>query len=117
MRKFIVAPFLVFIAAPALATQGLTCSASGKGAPSVGLVIGHAAEPGIAQANLFDGNKDVPVAISQAWLDDRRAWVNLGDPDLMALVAKLRVTGTGANRRGTLWLNGKTYAVRCVGDE
>ena len=88
MRKFIVAPILVFIAAPALATQGLTCSASGKGAPSVGLVIGHAAEPGIAQTNLFDGNKDVPVAISQAWLDDRRAWVNLGDPDLMALVAK-----------------------------
>ena len=117
MRKFIVAPILVFIAAPALATQGLTCSAAGKEAPSVGVVIGHAAEPGIAQANLFDGTKDVPVAISQSWIDDSRVWVNLGDPDLMALVAKLRVTGKGANRRGTLWLNGKTYAVRCTGDE
>ena len=103
--------------APASATQTLICSANGKGAPSIGLAIGNAAEPGIASAHFEADGKEVKVAVSQSWLDDDKVWVNLGDPDLMEVLVRLRAGGPPENTRGTLTYKGKTWQVRCSGEE
>ena len=107
---------LALAAAPAGATQTMVCDSNEKGSPSVGLAIGHAAEPGVASAYFEDG-KEVKVAVSQSWLDDDKVWVNLGDPDLMVILVKLRASGKPDNLRGTLTYKGKTWKVRCSGDE
>lgn len=95
----------------------MDCSAIGKDAPSVGLAIGHAAEPGLANAYFSDGKQEIKVAVSQSWLDDDKVWVNLGDPDLMEILVKLRASGPPDNIRGTLTYKGKTWKVRCGGEE
>ena len=104
-------------ATPAFATQTMVCAGEGKGAPSVGLAIGHAAEPGIVSAYFEADGKEVKVAVSQSWLDDDKVWVNLGDPDLMEIVARLRASGKPDNLRGTLAYKGKTWKIRCGGEE
>ena len=104
-------------AMPAAATQTTICSADEKGGPSVGLAIGHAAEPGVASAYFEADGKEVKVAVSQSWLDDDKLWVNLGDPDLMEVLVKLRANGPPDNLRGTLAYKGKTWKIRCSGEE
>lgn len=105
------------VAAPAFATQTMICDGPAKGTPSVGLAIGHAAEPGIASAYFEADGKEVKVAVSQSWLDDDKVWVNLGDPDLMELLVKLRASGPPDNIRGTLTYKGKTWQIRCGAEE
>lgn len=107
----------IAVSAPATATESMSCSPPGDDGPSVGLAIGHAAEPGVANAYFFDGKDEIKVAVSQSWLDDDKVWVNLGDPDLMELMVKLRASGPPGNIRGTLTYKGKTWKVRCSGDE
>lgn len=102
---------------PAWGTQGMTCAPPGKDWPTVGLVIGHAAEPGIAGANFTDDKGEVKVEISQSWIDDDKVWVNLGDEGLMNLVAKLRAAGSPGKIVGTLSYKGRTYKIRCKSDE
>ena len=102
---------------PASATETMICSAPGKGAPSVGLAIGHAAEPAVASAYFEADGAEVKVAVSQSWLDDDKVWVNLGDPDLMELLVKLRASGPPGNLRGTLTYKGKTWKIRCGEEE
>ena len=104
-------------ASPAFATQTMVCDSKEKGAPSIGLAIGHAAEPGVANAYFEADGKEVKVAVSQSWLDDDKVWVNLGDPDLMELLVKLRASGPPGNIRGTLTYKGKTWKIRCSGEE
>ena len=108
---------LALSANPAAATETMVCDSKEKSAPSVGLAIGHAAEPGVASAYFEADGKEVKVAVSQSWLDDDKVWVNLGDPDLMELLVKLRASGPPGNIRGTLTYKGKTWKVRCTGDE
>ena len=108
---------LGLVTMPAAATQTTICSAEGKGAPSVGLAIGHAAEPGVASAYFEADGKEVKVAVSQSWLDDDKIWVNLGDPDLMEILVKLRANGPPDNLRGTLTYKGKTWKMRCSPEE
>ena len=108
---------LLLAAAPASATQTMVCDGEGKNAPSVGLAIGHAAEPGVANAYFQADGKEVKVAVSQSWLDDDKVWVNLGDPDLMEILVKLRASGPPDNLRGTLVYKGKTWKIRCGGEE
>ena len=104
-------------ASPAFATQTMVCDSKENGAPSIGLAIGHAAEPGVANAYFEADGKEVKVAVSQSWLDDDKVWVNLGDPDLMELLVKLRASGPPGNIRGTLTYKGKTWKIRCAGEE
>ena len=113
----LILPLAVAVSAPVLATQSMTCSPPGENVPTVGLAIGHAAEPGVANAYFSDGREEIKVAVSQSWLDDDKVWVNLGDPDLMELMVKLRASGPPGNIRGTLTYKGKTWKVRCSGDE
>ena len=108
---------LAALSAPAHATESMTCSASGKDSPSVGLVIGHAAEPVVAQAHFWDGKTEVKVEVSQAFIDDDKVWVNLGNEGLMTLVAKLRAAGKPGNIRGTLTYKDRSYPVRCSFDD
>lgn len=108
---------LLGIAAPATATQSMTCSGPAKNTPSVGLAIGHAAEPGVANAFFWDGKEEIKVAVSQSWFDDDRVWVNLGDPDLMEILVKLRASGTRNRLRGTLTYKGRTWKVKCDFDD
>ena len=115
--RWVAALSLLVGAAPVAATESMDCSGEGEGAPSVGLAIGHAAEPGVANAYFSDGKQEIKVAVSQSWLDDDKVWVNLGDPDLMELLVKLRASGPPGNIRGTLTYKGKTWKVRCTGDE
>ena len=115
MRLFSVGLALMLSAAatPAFATESLTCAAPGDKGPMVGLAIGHAAEPAVASAYFQADGAEVKVAVSQSWLDDDKVWVNLGDPDLMEILAKLRASGPPGNLRGTLTYKGKTWKVRC----
>ena len=116
-RRWIAATALFAWPASAWATEGMTCAPPGKDWPSVGLVIGHAAEPGVANAYFNDDKGEVKVEVSQSWIDDDKVWVNLGDEGLMNLVAKLRAAGPPGKILGTLVYKGKTYKVRCKSDE
>ena len=115
MRLFSIGIALVLAAAasPAFATESMTCSAPGDNAPMVGLVIGHAAEPAVANAYFQADGAEIKVAVSQSWLDDDKVWVNLGDPDLMEVLVKLRASGTPNRLKGTLAYKGKTYKITC----
>ena len=114
---FLALAALAFAASPAAATQTMVCDGEDKDAPSVGLAIGHAAEPGIASAYFQADGKEVKVAVSQSWLDDDKVWVNLGDPDLMEILVKIRASGPPEDLRGTLAYKGKTWKIRCAGEE
>lgn len=104
-------------AMPAGATQTMICAGEGENAPSVGLAIGHAAEPGVASAYFEADGKEVKVAVSQSWLDDERLWVNLGDPELMEILVRIRAEGSPDKLRGMLTYKGKRWKIRCSGEE
>ena|SRR5688572_31804841 len=125
MRQFSLVLALIAalsFAGPAHATGGLFCQPSGKGTgPTLSLVITRGLRGGIFGATLDDGKEsrttmsdDAPLALVQAWIDDRQIMVDIADRDVMHYVAKLRarpVRDEGAV--GTLEVNGRKYAVRC----
>jgi len=119
MRLFSVGLALMLSAAatPAFATESLTCAAPGDKGPMVGLAIGHAAEPAVASAYFQADGAEVKVAVSQSWLDDDKVWVNLGDPDLMEVLVKMRMSGPPDKLRGTIVYKGKTYKASCSFDD
>lgn len=98
------------IAVPASATQGMLCS--GKGA-SMHLLFGNAAVPGLVSAELTAGETVVPSAVARSWADQRRIWVDLADPDQMALIASLRLVSGKRGWRGHLTYQRRRIAVRC----
>ena len=55
----------------------------------------------------------VPSAIARSWADNAVTWVDLADPDQMALIASLRLTYDKRDWRGTLTYKGRKVAVRC----
>ena len=97
-------------ATPSHATQGMICS--GKGA-SVQMLFGHAAVPGLINAELIAGGAVVPSAIARSWAGDRITWVDLADPDQMAVIASLRITYAKRAWRGTLTYRKRRISVRC----
>ena len=119
MRLFSVGLALMLSAAatPAFATESLTCAAPGDKGPMVGLAIGHAAEPAVASAYFQADGAEVKVVVSQSWLDDDKVWVNLGDPDLMEVLVKMRMSGPPDKLRGTIVYKGKTYKASCSFDD
>ncbi|MEO7654227.1 MAG: hypothetical protein ABIS23_00905 [Sphingomicrobium sp.] len=103
-------PFALIVAAPAAATQGMICS--GKGA-SISMLFGHVAVPTLINAELMVADAVVPSAIARSWAGDNETWVDLADPDQMALIASLRLTYAKRAWRGTLTHKGRKIAVRC----
>lgn len=103
-------PVALLLSAPAAATQGMICE--GKGA-SVRMLFGHAAVPALINAELVVGNAVVPSAIARSWAGDTVTWLDLADPDQMAVIASLRLTYSKHDWRGTLTYQGRKIAVRC----
>ena len=103
-------PVALAIAAPAAATQGMICS--GKGA-SIRMLYGHAAVPALINAELIEGEAIVPSAIARSWADNDVTWIDLADPDQMAVIASLRLTYLKQDWRGTLTYKGRKIPVRC----
>ena len=97
-------------ATPASATQGMLCS--GKGA-SMHLLFGNAAVPGLVSAELTVGETVVPSAVARSWADQQRIWVDLADPDQMALIASLRLVSGRRDWHGHLTYQRRKIAVRC----
>lgn len=111
MPRLLIAIAGIFIvAAPARATQAMLCS--GKGV-DMHLLFGNAAVPGLVSAELRSGNTVVPSAVARSWADQRRIWVDLADPDQMALIASLRLSSARSGWRGRLTYGGRRVAVRC----
>lgn len=98
------------VTAPAHATQGMVCS--GKGA-SLNMLFGHAAVPALINAQLQVDGKVVRSAIARSWAGDTITWIDLADPDQMALIASLRLTYARREWRGTLTYGKRRIAVRC----
>ena len=103
-------PVALLLSAPAAATQGMICS--GKGA-SIQMLFGHAAVPALINAELVVDDAVVPSAIARSWAGNDVTWVDLADPDQMALIASLRLTYDKRDWRGTLEYQGRKVAVRC----
>ena len=97
-------------ATPAHATQGMICS--GKGA-SIQMLFGHAAVPTLISAELTVDDAVVPSAIARSWAGDTETWVDLADPDQMAVIASLRIIYTRREWRGTLTYKKRRIPVRC----
>ena len=100
----------VSCAAPSYATQGMICS--GKGA-SIRMLFGHAAVPALVNAQLIAGDVIVPSAIARSWAGDRITWIDLADPDQIAVIASLRITYAKRTWRGTLTYRKRRIPVRC----
>ena len=88
----------------------MTCS--GKGA-SIHMLFGHAAVPALINAELEVGGAVVPSAIARSWSGDGVTWVDLADPDHMAVIASLRLSFSKRAWRGTLTYNKRRIQVRC----
>lgn len=113
------------LSTPALATGGLLCRPVAGEGPTLSLVIGHGAGPGIVGANLSESGRvrstlgdRAPLRIGQGWIDPQRVWLDLTDGPAMRYEARLRATFQprlrGRPALGTLSRNGRTYRVRCV---
>src|SRR5918993_4319404 len=109
-RLILAIPIAILAATPAKATQGMICE--GKGA-SINMLFGHAAVPTLIKAELVAGGAVVPSAIAQSWSGDKETWVDLADPDQMAVIASLRPTYARRNWRGTLTYKKRRIPVRC----
>jgi len=97
-------------AAPAQATQGMICSGTGA---SIRMLFGHAAVPTLINAELAVGDAVVPSAIARSWAGATETWVDLADPDQMAVIASLRINYTKRDWRGTLTYKKRRIPVRC----
>ncbi|MGH6659839.1 MAG: hypothetical protein ACREBK_07315, partial [Sphingomicrobium sp.] len=64
-------------------------------------------------AELMVGDTVVPSAIARSWAGDNETWVDLADPDQMAVIASLRLTYAKREWRGTLTYNKRRIQVRC----
>jgi hypothetical protein len=109
-RLLLAAAAMLAVATPARATQGMLCSGKGM---SIHLLFGNAAVPGLVSAQLNAGETVVPSAIARSWSDQRRIWVDLADPDQMALIASLRLVSGRRDWHGHLTYQGRRVAVRC----
>jgi hypothetical protein len=126
MRLSLLAALALLCAAtPALATGGYVCRTSGAEPIELAVVTGHAVAPVIVQARLTERDQtlstaDEPprIAIAQSWVDDSEVRLDLVDANAERYEARLRIKPTGNLRAaGTLLRNGKTYRVRCEGEQ
>ena len=115
---------LAAFATPAQATQGQLCRPVSGSGPSINVVIGGTVSSVVAGVNLTEGGvtrssfgASAPIAIAQAWIDEHRLWIDVGDADLTRYEARLRVAWVGRGRSrhlaGTLARNVRVYRVRC----
>lgn len=125
MKRILAIALLACAATPAAATGGYVCTTEGSAPIEVAIVTGHGVAPMIAQVRLTEGERtlstagDAPgLAILQSWIDEREIRLDLTDPGVRGYEARVRAETTGAlEARGTLERGGKTYRLRCAGEQ
>jgi len=116
---------LLGTATPAMATGGFECRPISGAGPIVRMGIGHTVSARPFSVTLTEGRQtlsttgDRPaLALGQSWFDERHLWLDLTDPNVMRIEAKLRATFQprlrGRPAIGTLVRGGRTWRVRCV---
>jgi hypothetical protein len=126
MRLVFAAAALV-CATPAIATGGIDCRPVRGRGPTLHLIVGHGVAPAVVSVRMTDGLSynsggermgSRGLAIARSWLDDRRLWLDLADPNLMRFEGRLRAAFQpklrGRPALGTFVRNGRTYQMRCV---
>lgn len=111
-------------AAPAHATDTLTCRGTANPRVRLDLSIGHLVGGVVAQAALTEGNASLitgqgQATLAQAWIDDRQLLVEVLDGNSEARIVELRTTrrGTRGAYAGTMKVRGRTHRVRCRYEE
>jgi hypothetical protein len=121
-----IAALAALAASPALATGTIHCRAQLQPDLELYLVIGHGAEPMIAQARLIDGSRTLVTGdgpdsprMAQAWLDDVDLRLDIVDANHENTIARLLAVRRGPTGRyaGSLRYRGRTFAVTCRTDE
>ena len=100
-------------ASPAFATGGLLCRTGGAHTVEVRLVVSHAVISTLVSARLIDGERDIPVALAQAWIEPNEVRVDLTDRNAQRHELRLRAKRNGRYYDGSLWRSGKRHWVRC----
>ena len=127
MRLVFAAAAALVCAGPAFATGGMDCRPVRGRGPALHLVVGHAVAPALVSVRMTDGLSynsgdermgSRGLAIARSWLDDRRLWLDLADPNLTRFEGRLRAAFQpklrGRPAVGTFVRNGRTYQMRCV---
>lgn len=118
----LLAAIAAFAAAPAHATGTIHCRARLQPDLQLYLVIGHGAEPMIAQARLIDGGQvlvtgDGPGSprMAQAWLDDSDLRLDIVDANHETRIARLFAARRGPTGRyeGSLRYRARTFSIVC----
>lgn len=127
MRPAIPIAVLALLAAtPAAATGTIHCRSQLTPDLQLYLVVGHGAEPMIAQARLIDGNQTIVTGdgpesprMAQAWLDDVDLRLDIVDANHENTIARLIATRRGPTGRyaGSLRYRGRTYSITCRTEE
>lgn len=111
LHLFGAAALAVLVAAPASATQGLSCRTASGPRLELHLVLG--ARPSVLQPRLAIGGRRIPVVFGQHWMDGRDFWLDLYDPQLTKRELRLKVRRAGFAWDGSVWAGGTRRWVRC----
>jgi hypothetical protein len=111
------------LASPANATIGLLCKPASAARPHVGVVFGAGADGGIAAVNLKEGadwrssfHKQDDLVLSRSASDRRWVRADFLDTRRPQRRGRLSVRISGYTASGTLILDGRRWAVRCIQD-
>lgn len=101
------------LASPAQASGGLLCRTAGPRPIDLRLVISHTTIPAVVSARLIDQQREVPVALAQAWLEPSEIRLDLVDRYARRHELRLRARRNGRAYDGSIWRGGKRHWVRC----
>jgi hypothetical protein len=123
----IVAVAALWVATPAFATETIICTStiSPTDGPQLWLVVGSGPGVGIVQARLQQGSQDITAGheqaapvISQSWLDRNSLRLSLADANAEREIVRLEAwRRSGGSYFGTMRYGGRTWRVRCTGDD
>lgn len=115
------------VASPAFATSTIVCTStiSPTDGPQLSLVVGSGPGVGIVQARLQQGGRDLTASdeqgapvISQSWLDRTSLRLSLVDANAEREIVRLEAwRRSGGSYFGTMRFGGRTWRVRCSGDD
>jgi hypothetical protein len=123
---FPLAALALLAAAPASATGTIFCRSQLRPDLQLYLVVGHGAEPAIAQVRLVDGTQVLVTdgaagspRLGQTWLDDFDLRLDIVDADHQVTIARLIAARRGPTGRyaGTMRYAGRTFSITCRSED
>ena len=112
MKKLMfVSPAALLFAAPAVATQGMTCRTVGS--PRIEMTVVLGASSAVLQPRLSVGGQTRAVVIAQSWIEDPEFRFDLTDPHARRRELRIKVRRNGQVFDGSAWRNGRWHWVRC----